>query len=200
MPRADGACRTPRRTASASKQSSRHQGRCCCGHVRLRRASSPAVVLASRFQARLPRQGPYRWPPQWWLQRPLRAASPTPSFRDFTATWLSEHQIEWRRSHIKVLNSHAGRSPAAALRRPSRSARSPRPTSWPSAPSWPTCLAASATKLSNKRINGILAPLRQILAEAADRYGFVSPRSTSSPLRCARPTSSRSRWTRCSRS
>ena len=32
------------------------------------------------------------------------AASSTPSFKDFTATWLSEHQIEWRRSHLKVLN------------------------------------------------------------------------------------------------
>ena len=31
------------------------------------------------------------------------AASTTPSFKDFTATWLAEHQIEWRRSHIKVL-------------------------------------------------------------------------------------------------
>jgi integrase len=38
-------------------------------------------------------------------------------------------------------------------------------------------------KMSNKRINGILAPLRQILNDAADRHGFVSPTSTLKPLR-----------------
>jgi integrase len=37
--------------------------------------------------------------------------------------------------------------------------------------------------MSNKRINGILAPLRQILNEAADRHGFVSPTTTLKPLR-----------------
>ena len=38
-------------------------------------------------------------------------------------------------------------------------------------------------KLSNKRINGILAPLRQILNEAADRHGFVSPTQALKPLK-----------------
>jgi integrase len=33
-------------------------------------------------------------------------------------------------------------------------------------------------KLSNKRINGVLAPLKQIMNDAADRYGFVSPCAT----------------------
>jgi len=37
--------------------------------------------------------------------------------------------------------------------------------------------------MSNKRINGILAPLRQILNDAADRHGFVSPTATLKPLR-----------------
>lgn len=41
----------------------------------------------------------------------------------------------------------------------------------------------AGAKLSNKRINGILAPMRQILAEAADRYGFVSPTLNLKPLR-----------------
>src|SRR5207244_2791141 len=38
-------------------------------------------------------------------------------------------------------------------------------------------------KLSNKRVNGVLAPLRQILADAADRYGFVSPCANVKPLK-----------------
>jgi integrase len=37
--------------------------------------------------------------------------------------------------------------------------------------------------LSNKRINGILAPLRQILEDAANRFGFVSPGTDVRPLR-----------------
>ncbi|MFN8992579.1 MAG: Arm DNA-binding domain-containing protein [Pseudomonadota bacterium] len=33
------------------------------------------------------------------------SVSSTPTFRDFVTTWVAEHQVEWRRSHIKVLNS-----------------------------------------------------------------------------------------------
>jgi len=33
----------------------------------------------------------------------------------------------------------------------------------------------TGAKLSNKRINNILGVLRQIMAEAADRYDFISP-------------------------
>ena len=42
-------------------------------------------------------------------------------------------------------------------------------------------------KLSNKRINGILAPLRQILNDAADRHGFVSPTAEFTPKTVATP-------------
>jgi len=40
--------------------------------------------------------------------------------------------------------------------------------------------------LSNKRINGIVGVLRQILNEAADRYDFASPVSTLKPLKVRR--------------
>jgi hypothetical protein len=50
--------------------------------------------------------------------------------------------------------------------------------------------------LSNKRINGIVGVLRQILNEAADRFGFVSPVSSLTPGMSAAPTSCRSPWTR----
>jgi integrase len=41
----------------------------------------------------------------------------------------------------------------------------------------------ASDKLSNKRINGILAPLRQILNEAAEMHGFVSPTANLKPLK-----------------
>jgi len=109
-------------------------------------------------------------------------AAPTPSFRDFTAQWLSDHQVEWRRSHIKVLNSTLnghllpafGDKPVGCITKSDILA-------------FRTALAALpgriGDKLSNKRINGILAPLRQILNEAADRFGFVSPTASMKPLR-----------------
>ncbi|MFN7611595.1 MAG: Arm DNA-binding domain-containing protein, partial [bacterium] len=110
------------------------------------------------------------------------AASPAPTFKDFTATWLSEHQIEWRRSHLKVLKCtldghllpHFGDKPVGTITKADILAFRTKLADLP---------GRAAAKLSNKRINGILAPMRQILAEAADRYGFVSPSLNLKPLR-----------------
>jgi integrase len=110
------------------------------------------------------------------------ATCPTPTFKDFTATWLSEHQIEWRRSHLKVLKCtldghllpHFGDGPVGAITKADILAFRTKLADLP---------GRSGPKLSNKRINGILAPMRQILAEAADRYGFVSPTLNLKPLR-----------------
>ena len=104
----------------------------------------------------------------------MALAVSTPTLRDFVATWLAEHQIEWRRSHIKVLKStidghllpafgdRAVGSITKAEILAFRAKLAERP-------------GRTGEKLSNKRINGILAPLSQILNEAAERYGFVSP-------------------------
>lgn len=102
------------------------------------------------------------------------AASTTPSFKDFTATWLSEHQIEWRRSHMKVLDStldghllpEFGGQPVANITKADVLAFRAKLADKP---------GRTGAKLSNKRINNILGVLRQIMAEAADRYDFVSP-------------------------
>jgi len=110
------------------------------------------------------------------------AARPTPSFKDFTATWLAEHQIEWRRSHLKVLKCtldghllpHFGDRPVGTITKADILAFRAKLAELP---------GRTGTKLSPKRINGILAPMRQILAEAADRYGFVSPTLNLKPLR-----------------
>ena len=109
-------------------------------------------------------------------------AAPSPLFRDFLATWLSEHQVEWRRSHIKVLRStldqhllpRFGDKPVASITKADILAFRAKLAELP---------GRTGERLSNKRINGILAPLRQILNEAADRHDFVSPFNTLKPLR-----------------
>ena len=110
------------------------------------------------------------------------AMSPTPSFKDFTATWMSERQIEWRRSHLKVLKCtldghllpHFGDRSVGTITKADILAFRTKLADLP---------GRTGPKMSPKRINGILAPMRQILAEAADRYGFVSPALNLKPLR-----------------
>ena len=110
------------------------------------------------------------------------ATSPTPTFKDFTATWLTERQIEWRRSHLKVLKCtldghllpHFGDRPVGTITKADILAFRTKLADLP---------GRTGPKMSPKRINGILAPMRQILAEAADRYGFVSPALNLKPLR-----------------
>jgi integrase len=109
-------------------------------------------------------------------------ASPSPTFRTFTATWLSEHQVEWRRSHIKVLNSTLnghllpafGDKPVGAITKSDvltfRATLADKP-------------GRVGDKLSAKRINNILAVMRQTMADAADRYSFVSPCVNVKPLK-----------------
>lgn len=106
----------------------------------------------------------------------------SPTFCEFTAAWLSEHQIEWRRSHIKVLNStidghllpEFGSMPVASITKADILAFRTKLGTLP---------GRGTNRLSNKRINGILAVMRQILNEAADRHGFVSPCATLKPLK-----------------
>lgn len=109
-------------------------------------------------------------------------APPTPTFRAFVATWLAEHQIEWRRSHIKVLNSTLdghllpafGDKPVAAITKSDVLAFRAKLADKP---------GRTGAKLSAKRINNILAVMRQVLADAADRYTFVSPLANVKPLK-----------------
>ncbi|MCB1996561.1 MAG: site-specific integrase [Burkholderiaceae bacterium] len=146
----------------------------------------PGSPLAGRFD--MPQAAPASPPgtPALPASAPAAAASaaasPTPTFKDFTGTWLSEHQIEWRRSHLKVLKCtldghllpHFGDKPVGTITKADILAFRTKLADLP---------GRAAAKLSNKRINGILAPMRQILAEAADRYGFVSPTLNLKPLR-----------------
>lgn len=108
--------------------------------------------------------------------------SATPAFKDFVSTWLAEHQIEWRRSHIKVLNSTLdghllpafGDKPVGTITKSDvftfRAKLAEKP-------------GRTGDKLSAKRINNILAVMRQVMADAAERHSFVSPLATVKPLK-----------------
>ena len=99
----------------------------------------------------------------------------TPLFKDFATQWVDEHSIEWRRSHIRsLLSTLNGRLIPQFGDRPLGSI------------SKSDILVFRATLakvkgrgekegLSPKRINEIVGLLRQILAEAAERFEFTSP-------------------------
>lgn len=111
------------------------------------------------------------------------AASTTPTFRTFADQWMRDHEVEWRRSHIKVLRStidghlvpHFGDQPVGSITKTDILAFRTKLAALPG--------RGGKTGLSNKRLNGILAPLRQMLNEAAETHGFVSPMVTFKALR-----------------
>jgi len=104
------------------------------------------------------------------------------SFNNFTDTWVSENEIGWRRSHhitqMGIINGHLipyfGNkevnqiTKAEILAFRSLLAKVP---------------GRKNKTLSPKRINAIMAPLRQILNEVADRYEFTSPYRNIKPLK-----------------
>ena len=107
----------------------------------------------------------------------------TPTFRTFADQWMRDHEVEWRRSHIKVLRSTVDGHllPHFADKQVGRISKG-------DILAFRTKLAALPGRggkpgLSNKRINGIIAPLRQMLNEAAEVHGFPSPVATYKPLR-----------------
>ena len=115
-------------------------------------------------------------------RQPTSAPSTTPLFSVFAEQWFTEHKVEWRRSHIKVLRStldghllkHFGTKPIGEISKADILAFRSKLAALP---------GRANAKMSNKRINGILAPLRQILEDAADRFAFVSPCVNLRPLR-----------------
>jgi len=113
-------------------------------------------------------------------------AIPPPIFRDFTEQWIRERTVEWRRSHLRSLRSTVnryliprfGEKPVSQIKRADIF-------------SFRSDLALlpgrkDKAALSNKRINGIVGPLKQILNEAAARYEFASPTTTIKPLKVRR--------------
>ncbi len=99
----------------------------------------------------------------------------TPLLRDFAETWYNEKEVEWRRSHKKVIRSdldgriiprwghwEVGRITKAdilAYRADLAKVQ----------------VRGKGSSLSNRRINKLVNLLRQIINEAADRFDFRTP-------------------------
>jgi len=111
--------------------------------------------------------------------------APLPTFAEFARVWVAENEVAWRRSNRKtvddILRSHllpvfgekgVGQiTKADILTFRSTLAKVP---------------GRKAETLSAKRINAIMAPLRQILNEAADRFDFTTPFRNIKPLKVQR--------------
>ena len=105
-----------------------------------------------------------------------------PTFSEFADVWVSENEISWRRSHkrtiLGIIDGHL--KPRFGEQKVSRITKA-------EILAFRSALAKVPGRknkgLSPKRINSILAPLRQILNEAADRYEFNTPYRNIKPLK-----------------
>ena len=110
-------------------------------------------------------------------------SSSSPHFQDFASQWFKEHEIEWRRSHIRSLRStldgrlipHFGQKVVSSITKSDILA-------------YRATLAKVKGRgdkegLSPKRINEIIGTLCQIIDEAADRFEFTTPTTNIKRLR-----------------
>jgi len=115
------------------------------------------------------------------IQSPVNSSSP--HFQDFASQWFKEHEIEWRRSHIRSLRStldgrlipHFGQKVVSSITKSDILA-------------YRATLAKVKGRgdkegLSPKRINEIIGTLCQIIDEAADRFEFTTPTTNIKRLR-----------------
>lgn len=106
----------------------------------------------------------------------MAATAATPLFRDFANIWFDELSVGWRRTYIatvrQILDKHLfpefGEREVGGIRREDILAFRSR-------------LAKvrgrkEETTLSPRRINAVVLVLRQVLDEAADRFGLTTPR------------------------
>ena len=102
------------------------------------------------------------------------SSADAPTVKEFSEIWFSEKAIEWRKSHKQsiegILESHIlpafGKMKISAIKKQDIL-------------TFRAALAKVQTRtkktLSASRINHIMTPLRMLLNEASDRYGFTSP-------------------------
>ena len=117
---------------------------------------------------------------------PLSDTPHTPPFADFADQWITDHSIEWRRSHTRSVVStvqgrlvtYFGNKVVGSITKSDvlafRAALAKEPG------------RGNKTGLSAKRINEIMGTLSQILADAADRFEFTSPMTNVKRLRLKR--------------
>lgn len=109
------------------------------------------------------------------LPQTQKTATATPLFSDFSKTWLEEKRIEWRPSHYSSVEQTVtnrllptfGNKPVGEIAKTDilnfRASLADIPG------------RKGKPGLTASRINHILTPLRMILSDAAERYGFPSP-------------------------
>ena len=114
------------------------------------------------------------------------AASTTPLFRDFANQWFTEAEVSWRRSYVitqrgaldKYLIPFFGEMEVGQITKADVLAFRASLAKVPA--------RKSESTLSNRRVNSVMKPLRQILNEAADRLEFTSAFRNIKPLKVRR--------------
>jgi len=109
----------------------------------------------------------------------------TPLFREFANQWFTESEVSWRRSYVitqrgaldKYLIPHFGEKVVGSITNADVLAFRASLAKVP---------ARNNETLSNRRINSIMKPLRQILNEAADRFEFTTSFRAIKPLKMKR--------------
>ena len=112
--------------------------------------------------------------------------STTPLFRDFAEVWFTEAEVTWRRSYSitqrgaldKYLIPFFGGKEVGQITKADALAFRASLAKVPA--------RKSSSTLSNRRINSVMKPLRQILNEAADRFEFTSAFRNIKPLKMKR--------------
>lgn len=112
--------------------------------------------------------------------------SGTALFKDFAEVWYQESEVTWRKSYRvtqrgvldKYLIPHFGGKEVGQITKADVLAFRASLAKVPARKSQET--------LSNRRVNAVMKPLRQILNEAADRYEFTSAFRNIKPLKMKR--------------
>ncbi len=120
------------------------------------------------------------------LQRQPSSRTGTPTFKVFAEQWFAESEVSWRRSYRvtqrgsidQYLVPYFGEKEVGQITKADVLA-------------FRATLAKVTTRrsqstLSNRRINSVMKPLRQILNEAADRFEFTSAFRNIKPLKMKR--------------
>lgn len=109
-----------------------------------------------------------------------------PTFAEFAKSWVAVRRVEWRRSHLRTqLSTIDGRLVTQFGERRVDQITKAQVLEFRAALAGQPGRRAGQT-LSAKRINLIMTPLRQILGDAAEQYGFPSPVEKIRPLKLRR--------------
>lgn len=106
-----------------------------------------------------------------------------PLFAEFADQWITDHSIEWRRSHTRSVIStvhgrlvpHFGKKVVGGITKSDILAFRANLAKEPG--------RGNKAGLSSKRINEIMGTMSQILSDAADRFEFTSPMTNVKRLR-----------------